>query len=115
MWKYIEKAFKDILLIRIIIALWSTPFLVLTAWSVYEYNALITKPLLIIFPILMGALGFFLLYVGFFGKNSSVEKYSGQINEGGEILGVLFALAVLIAAIPIWEILKRIKVQNEKL
>ncbi len=109
MWEYLEKAIEDTLFLRIVFVLWAVPFLIFFIWCCIEYTFYIERPLLLFFPLALFSMSIFLAYVGVFGSSKAVGKYSGYLNEGGEFIGIIFVIFVVILALPLWEILRRNK------
>ena len=99
---YIRGLIADPIFVRVCMFLWGIPFLTvggigLASWrplDVYEWIGLALLSA-------VGCGGAFLIYVAVRGSEKSVDKATHLMSEGGEIVGVLFALAVFLVALPI--------------
>jgi hypothetical protein len=104
---YIRGLIADPIFLRVGMFLWGIPLLAvggiaLAFWrplEVYEWIGLA----------LLSAVGCgsaFLMYVAVCGAKNSVNKAANFMHEGGDIVGALFALAVLLVALPITAFLR---------
>ena len=104
--KYLKSAFEDPLFLRVVMALWATPFLGATIYVGLDFSQVRPDYWLLIFPIAMGLLGLWLLLTAMRADDETVDKRTEWLSEGGEFIGLIFIVVVLIIAIPIWELLK---------
>ena len=93
-------------------SIWGLPFLAILVYSALHFAELSPAYWLIAFPIAIGALGLFLLYTAILSDDKTVEKRTEFLSEGGELIGVLLVIVVVILAIPIWELLKLLRNEN---
>jgi len=104
--KYLESAFDDPLFLRVVMVLWATPFLGIVVYVCLNFSEVEPDYWLLIFPIAAGLLGLWLLHTAIRADDKTVDKRTEWLSEGGELIGLVFVIVVLILAIPIWELLK---------
>ena len=106
---YLRAQLKDPLFMRVCMFLWGLPFALLG-----PYGAVILRPAASFewfgFAMLaaLGSLGLYLLGVAAFGSDARVHKTTDFMHEGGELLGIVFAIAVILVAVPLTELLRAI-------
>ena len=86
--------------------LWAIPLLGLGIYVFSDLSQVAPDYWLLIFPVLAGLLGLWLVHTAVRADDNTVDKRTDWLSEGGEWIGLVFVLVVLIAAIPIWELLK---------
>ena len=89
--------------------LWALPMLVVFLYSVVNYEEVCPHYWLLVFPVGIGLFGVFLLSTAFRASDESVDKRLEWMSEGGEWIGIVFIIVVLIVAVPIWELLKLLR------
>ena len=111
---YIRSLIADPIFLRVGMFLWGIPLLAvggiaLAFWRPFEAYEWIGLALLSA----VGGGGAFLMYVAVLGTKNSVDQAANFIHEGGDIVGALFALAVLVVALPITAFLRVIGNQSD--
>ena len=106
MLEYFKEALKDILLLRIVFVLWSIPFILIALSITYKILQTNELKLLILLPIVLLSLGCFLLYIGTQKNRKIIDKYIDLIGDGGELIGAILILVVIIIALPIRQIIR---------
>lgn len=86
--------------------IWSLPFIAVLVISLLHVTDLRPDYWLIVFPLAIGALGVFLLYTAVLSDDAAVERRTEFLSEGGEVIGAILIIVVIIVALPIWELLK---------
>jgi hypothetical protein len=104
--KYLGSAFDDTLFQRVVMALWGLQFVLAFICSAFNYEDLCPDYWLFIFPAALGTLGAFLVQTVLLAKDETVVKRTEWLSEGGEWVGLIFIIVVVIIAIPIWELLR---------
>lgn len=64
--------------------------------------------------ITLGLGGLFLIYIAIFGSKKAIEKASNYMNEGGDIIGVIFALGVFLIALPVTAFIRGLRAPPSK-
>jgi hypothetical protein len=97
------KALFDVkLFVRVCMVVWGTPFVALALLAAVELHPSDwTEWALLALAVALGAYGAFLLWLGFLGSDSRVENSIDLMSEGGELLGVVFAVLVAVIAVPV--------------
>ncbi len=99
---YLKTLFDAGLFVRVCMVTWGGPFLGLGLFAVFSIHPVDVSDWLVLALVsLLGVYGMYLVYVGFLGSESMVERSIGFMAEGGDILGLLFALVVAIVAVPV--------------
>jgi putative effector of murein hydrolase len=106
--KYLKAASEDPLFARIVMGIWGLPFMAIFFYGVLHFDE-ICPDWLIVFPVAMGAFGAFLFYTAILSDDEAVEKRTDFVGEGGELIGAILVIAVVILAIPIWELMKLLR------
>jgi hypothetical protein len=97
------------LFVRVCMVVWGTPFVALAVLAVAEFRPSDwTEWCLLALAVAFGAYGAFLLWLGFLGSDSRVESSVDLMSEGGELLGVVFALVVAVIAVPVTLLIRMI-------
>ncbi len=109
---YFKKALKDKLLFRIVFVIWGVMFISIGIWPFFNLS-FANLSLLYIFPILLLAFGSWLVFVGLFKNDKCIDKYMDLIGDGGDILAVLILIVVILIALPIREIIKRLTLNRK--
>lgn len=104
---YIRSLIAVPIFLRVGMFLWGIPLLAvggiaLASWRPLEAYEWIGLALLSV----VGGGGAFLIYVAVLGAKKSVDKAANFMHEGGDIVGALFALVVLLVALPITAFLR---------
>jgi len=103
----LKALFADPLFARVCMVIWGAPFLAAAVVAAFRMRPTEgVEWLLVVFFGLLGMYGAFLVSVAFLGSDSRVERSTSFMAEGGELLGVVFALAVAVVAVPVTLILK---------
>ena len=91
-------------------AIWAAPFIAIAVYSAFHLADLAPADYwLVVIPFVVGTLGAFLLYTAILADNETVERRADFIGGGGEILAVFAIIAVIILAVPIYELLKLLR------
>lgn len=90
-------------------AIWGLPFLAVSVYSLLNVDQLCEAYWLIVLLIAIGALGLFLVYTAVVSDDATVEKRTEFVSEGGDLAGVVLVIAVVVIAIPVWALLKRVR------
>ena len=99
---YLKTLFDAGLFVRVCMVTWGVPFVGLGLFAVFNINPVDVSDWLILALVsLLGVYGMYLVYVGFLGSELLVERSIGFMADGGDFLGLLFALVVAIVAVPV--------------
>lgn len=99
---YLKTLFDARVFVRVCMITWGGPFLGLGLFAAFNLHpADISDWLILALISLLGVYGAYLTYIGFLGSDSLVERSVDFMAEGGDILGLLFALIVAIVAVPV--------------
>ena len=107
---YIRKLVADPIFFRVCMFIWGIPFaslagVVVISWrpdDIYEWTGLG-----LVFA--LGCGGVFLMYLAAFGSKRAIDKASNAMNEGGDIVGAIFGLAVFLIALPITALIRAMR------
>ena len=102
----LKAMFEDTLFWRVVMFLWSLPLVWILVLSLMHLDEVSEAYWLIVFPIVFGAFGAWLMYSAIFADKQALEKRVDYLSEGGEFLGIVFVIAVGLVAIPIWGALR---------
>lgn len=98
----LKELFDVKLFVRVCMVIWGAPFVALALFAAIRLRPSDwTEWCLLALLVALGTYGAFLLCVGFLGSDSRVERSIDFMSEGGELLGVVFALAVAVVAVPV--------------
>ena len=99
---YIRSLIADPICLRVGMFLWGMPLLVIGGFALASWRPMETYEWFgLVLLSAIGCGGAFLMYVAVRGSKNSVDKAANFMHEGGDIVGVLFALAVCLVALPI--------------
>jgi putative effector of murein hydrolase len=108
--KYLKSASDDPLFTRIVLAIWAVPFIAVSVYSAFHLADISPADYwLVVIPFVAGTLGAFLLYTAILADNETVERRADLIGGGGEIIAFFAIIAVIILAVPIYELLKLLR------
>jgi hypothetical protein len=97
------------LFVRVCLVVWGTPFLAIALFAVAEFRPVDWAEWCVLaLVVAFGAYGAFLLWLGLRGSDSRVESSMDLMSEGGELLGVVFALVVAVIAVPVTLLIRTI-------
>jgi hypothetical protein len=106
---WLKGIFRDPLFFRVCLVFWGGPFVAL---GLFMVTAVQIPPadaadwLLFALGAALGSYGAFLVFAGALGSNALVERATGFISEGGELLGLVLAVAVALVAVPVTVVLR---------
>ena len=98
---YFQALLHDPLFFRVCMAIWALALglfagFVLVAW----YPADAIEWAIYALVVSIGALAAYLAYTAIRGSDASADKAAGFMNDGGDIVGLVAAIAVAIVALP---------------
>lgn len=102
--EYLKKILQDTSFHRLVMAIWSLPFILVLIFCLAHIQQLKPDYWLMLFPMASGFLGVWLLYSSLYASDETIDKRLSALAEGGEILGVVLVLAVILIALPLWVI-----------
>ncbi len=97
---------EDPLFWRVVMFLWGLPFVGIFVLALMHLDEFCGSYWLLVFPAAFAALGGWLVYSAIFADKRALEKRLDFLADGGDILGIVFIIAVAILAIPIWGALR---------
>lgn len=111
---YIKDVIADPLFVRVCMVVWGAPFIVLGVVAVPQVHPTgaggwFALSILTAF----GCYGAYLVSVALFGGARLVERSTGAMSEGGEVVGLVFALAVAVLAVPITVVIRAMRRNRE--
>lgn len=112
--KYFKSTVDDPLFLRIVMAIWGLPFTAILVLSAANFDDFRPDYWLFVLPAAVGALGLFLLYTAFFADDGVVDERTSWLGDGGELIGVILIVVVILVAIPIWELLKLVRSEQSR-
>ncbi len=104
---YLKSLVADPLFVRVCMVLWGSPFLALGLLVAAQWRPTgLWEWLGFALVAAVGLLGGFLCYTGFFGSRKRLERATDFLADGGDIVGAVFAVVVVLFAIPITLLLR---------
>lgn len=89
--------------------LWSAPFFALTVFAVRDPTMLSGANWLVIVPVIAAAIGGWFLYTAVRTADEVLEKRIEYLGDGGDWIGLVFVVTVLVVAIPVYEIYRLVR------
>lgn len=107
---YVLALLKDVLFWRVVMFLWGLlfagfGFYVALAWQPTELGEWFAIALLAA----LGLLGAYFMWVATFGSEARIEKSMNYIHEGGDIVGLVAIIVVVIVALPMTAALRALR------
>jgi hypothetical protein len=99
---YLRQQFKDVLFLRVCVAIYGIPITALGLGGLWHFRP--DQPvewLLVAALVCLAAFGLFMTYAAFFGSPTVLERVADGVSDGGEIVGLVLLLAVIVIALPI--------------
>jgi len=103
---YFKRVTDDLLFSRIVMVLWSALPFAIVGFVLQDTSQFIENKWLLSIPIVAVTLGCWLVYTATRSSDAELEQRLDVLTDGGQWIGILFALAVFIVAIPIYETLR---------
>lgn len=69
---------------------------------------LIIAVLLLLLMLSLGGWGIYLLYVVFFRSDAAIDKTMNSLSDGGDFLGLILVVAVMLVALPLTKLFRSI-------
>ena len=107
---YIKDLIADPIFFRVCMLIWGLPFAGVAVFAVISWRPVDAYEwfgLGLVFA--LGCGGALLIYLALFGSNKAIDKASNYMNEGGDIIGAIFALVVFLFALPITALIRALR------
>ena len=102
--EYFKNAFADIFFYRIVMFIWSIPFISILIVGIVKFQELQPDYWLFLFPVVLGLIGFWLLYTSVLAPDEVMDKRLSAVSDGADLAGVVLVLLAIVIALPIWAI-----------
>jgi len=107
---YLRGLLRDVLFLRVCTAIYGIPFAALGLLGLLKFRPEAPAEWFIVLALFaLAALGVFMVYASFFGQAGLVERASGGVADGGELIGIVLVLLVVAIAIPITALLRTVR------
>ena len=106
---YFKRVTDDLMFFRIVMILWSALPFAIVGFSIRDACSFIENEWLLLIPIVAAAIGCWLVYIATRTDDATFEKRLELLTDGGQWIGLLFALVVFVVAIPIYEIQRHVR------
>jgi len=113
---WLRSVVRDPLFLRVCLLLWGGPFLALglfMAAAAHVPPSDGTEWFLLAFGAALGSYGAFLVFAGALGSDALLDRATGFVSEGGELLGLVLAVAVALVAVPVTVLLRALVRRRE--
>ncbi len=99
---------------RVVFAIYSLILLSFVVWmGGAGYQIFIESPVFLVVPVLFLLFSVWIFYVGVLGSEVRLRKVLLYL-DGGEIVGLVLMILVLFLALPVWEIIRRLKAMGHR-
>jgi hypothetical protein len=110
---YLRALLKDPLFTRVCMFFWGLPLAFLGVYAAVSWHPTEGYEWFgIALLVAIGFLGVCLLGVSALGSNALVDKSTDFMHEGGDLIGVIFVLVVVLFAIPVTAVLRALRRGN---
>ena len=106
---YFKRVTDDLMFFRIVMILWSALPFAIVGFSIRDACSFFENEWLLLIPIVAAAIGCWLVYIATRTDDATFEKRLELLTDGGQWIGLLFALVVFVVAIPIYEIQRHVR------
>lgn len=106
---WVQSVVRDPLFFRVCLVFWGGPFVALALFMISAVQAPpadATEWLLSALGAALGSYGAFLVVAGALGNDAMIKRATGFVSEGGELLGLVLAVAVAVIAVPTTVVLR---------
>ena len=107
--KYFKRLTDDLVFFRIVMVLWSLPIFSIVVFAIRDTSQFCGVEWLWLIPVLALALGAWLVYTATRTSDERFEKRLDVLADGGDWMGLIFVVVVLVLAIPVYEIVRIIR------
>ena len=112
---YFKNLILDPIFFRVCMLLWGMPFVALLGFAGFSWRPVDAYEWFGFgLVITLGLGGLFLIYIALFGSKKAIDKASNYMNEGGDIIGVIFALGVFLIALPVTAFIRGLRAPPSK-
>jgi len=101
---YVRRLTDDLVFFRIVMILWSIPGFAIVGFALRDRDQFCESEWLLAIPVIALILGAWLVYTATRTNDEVFERRIDVLADGGNWAGLIFALVVLVVAIPIYEI-----------
>lgn len=93
--------------------LWAIPFLALAAVTARDPSQFEGAAWLVLLPVGAAILGIWLVYTALRTSDEVFERRIDVLADGGDWIGLIFVVVVIVAAVPIYEIYRLVRPKSE--
>jgi hypothetical protein len=107
---HLRRLLRDVLFIRVCTAIYGVPIAGLGLVGLWQVHS--SQPpdwLLVLFLVLLAGWGSFMTYGALFGSTDTLARAAEGVSEGGEFIGIILLILVLLVALPITGALRAIQ------
>ena len=104
-----RRLLRDVLFIRVCTAIYGVPLAGLGLIGLWQFRP--SEPLdwlLVLLLVLLAGWGLFMTYGAFFGSTDTLARAAEGVSEGGEFIGIILLILVVLVALPITAALRAI-------